>query len=298
MVETATLLCAFGGVFTLLGPWLDEMSKGYVKKYENILTEHIKTLLRVTMGKGNDSAFRIFLFLSASPGIVVFALLSGKIAAPLCFAAVSFAIMLPYAMLRVKLQFIRVESSREGEILITELLENYKIHYFNMQRAIEASAADMEEAPNCRRLLFHLSKGINSARSNEDLKRILDEFRLSINTSWSEILATNMYFALSSGIEVTNALADLAGSVEMARKINEYARRENNEAKLMLKYLAPICYALTAIGGIAFFDLSWKKFFTYQFQTTAGLTWFVLSVILYISGIIVFAYISRGKLDV
>lgn len=298
MVEIATLLCACGGVFTLLGPWLDEMSKGYVKKYENVLSEHIKTLLRVTLGKGNDSAFRIFLFLSVAPGIVVFALLSGKIAAPLCFAAVSFAVLLPYALLRVKLQFIRVESSREGEILITELLENYKIHYFNMQRAIEASAADMEEAPNSRRLLFHLSKGINSARSNEDLKRILDEFRLSINTSWSGILATNMYFALSSGIEVTNALADLAGSVEMARKINEYVRRENNEAKLMLKYLAPICYGLTAIGGIAFFNLSWKKFFVYQFQTTAGLTWFVLSVILYISGIIVFAYISRGKLDV
>ena len=298
MVETAILLCAFGGVFTLLLPWLEEMSKGYVKKYENVFAEHIKTLLRVTLGKGNDAALRMFFFLSASPGIVVFALLSGKIAAPLCFGAVGFALLLPYALLRVKLQFIRVESSREGEILITELLENYKIHYFNMQRAIEASVADMEEAPNSRRLLFHLSKGINSAGSNEDLKRILDEFRLSINTSWSGILAANMYFALSSGIEVTNALTDLAGSVEMARKINEYARRENNEAKLMLKYLAPICYGLTAIGGIAFFNLSWKKFFIYQFQTTAGLTWFVLSVILYISGIMLFAYLSRGKLDV
>ncbi len=298
MVETATLLCAFGGVFTLILPWLDEMSKGYVKKYESVFSEHIKTLLRVTLGKGNDATLRIFIFLSVLPGILIFALLSGKISAALCFGAVVFAIMLPYALLRMKLQFIRVESSREGEILITELLENYKINYFNMQRAIEASVADMEEAPNSRRLLFNLSKGINSAGSNEDLKRILAEFRLSINTSWSGILASNMYFALSSGIEVTNALADLAGSVEMARKINEYARRENNEAKLMLKYLAPICYALTAIGGIVFFDLSWKKFFIYQFQTTAGLTWFVLSVILYISGIIIFAYISRGKLDV
>lgn len=282
----------------MLWPWLDEMSRGYVKKYENVLAAHIKMLLRVTIGKGTDSTLRIFIFLSLAPGLVVFALLSGKIAAPLCFAAVSFAMLLPYALLRVKLQFIRVESSREGEILITELLENYKINYFNMQRAIEASAADIEEAPNSRRLLFHLSKGINSAGSNEDLKRILDEFRLSINTSWSGILASNMYFALASGIEVTNALADLAGSVEMARKINEYVRRENNEAKLMLKYLAPVCYGLTAIGGIAFFNLSWKKFFVYQFQTTAGLTWFVLSVILYISGIMVFAYISKGKLDV
>lgn len=298
MVETTALVCAFGGVFILIGPWLDEMSKGYVKKYENALTGHIKMLLRVTMGRGTDSAVRIFFFLTVIPGIIVFALLSGKIAALLCFVAVSFAMLLPYAALRVRLQFIRVESSREGEILITELLENYKINYFNMQRAIEVSIADMEEAPNCRRLLFNLSKGINSAGSNEDLKRILDEFRLSINTSWSGILAANMYFALASGIEVTNALTDLATSVEMARKINEYVRRENNEAKLMLKYLAPICYVLTVVGGIAFFNLSWKKFFVYQFQTQAGLTWFVMSVILYVSGIIAFAYISRGKLDI
>ena len=130
-----------------------------------------------------------------------------------------------------------------------------------------------------------------------ELKQILDEFRLSINTSWAGILAVNLYFALSSGIEVTHALADLARSVEMARKINEYVKRENNEAKLMLKYLAPICYLLTAAGGIFFFNLSWRKFLLYQFQTAAGLTWFVVSLILYISGVIVFTYISRGKLD-
>ena len=146
-------------------------------------------------------------------------------------------------------------------------------------------------------LLFNLSKGINSAGSNDELKQILDEFRLSINTSWAGILAVNLYFALSSGIEVTHALADLARSVEMARKINEYVKRENNEAKLMLKYLAPICYLLTAAGGIFFFNLSWRKFLLYQFQTAAGLTWFVVSLILYISGVIVFTYISRGKLD-
>lgn len=297
MVETGALLCALSGTLLLLMPWIDEISRGYVKKYENAFSQHIKTLLKVTTGNGDSRRMRIFLFLSAGAGSIVFALLSGRIGGFLCLTAAVFALLLPYALLRVKLRFIRVESSREGEILITELLENYKINYFNMQRAIEVSAAGMEEAPNCRRLLFNLSKGINSAGSNDELKRILDEFRLSINTSWAGILAVNLYFALSSGIEVTHALVDLARSVEMARKINEYVKRENNEAKLMLKYLAPICYALTAAGGIFFFNLSWKKFFQYQFQTAAGLTWFVVSLILYISGIIVFAYISRGKLD-
>ena len=31
MVETAALLCAFSGTLLLLMPWIDEISKGYVK---------------------------------------------------------------------------------------------------------------------------------------------------------------------------------------------------------------------------------------------------------------------------
>ncbi len=297
MVESIIWICALCGGLLLVMPWLDEMSKGYMRKYENAFEEHIKTLLRVTTGKGDERRMRKFLILSVAASLFAFLLLIGKVSNKLCFIAAAFALLLPYALLRVRLQYIQVESSREGEILITELLENYKINYCNMQRAIEATARDMEEAPNSRRLLFSLSKGINSAQSNEDLRRILDEFRLSINTSWAGILSVNMYFALSSGVEVTNALSDLSGSVAMARKVDEFASRENNEAKLMLKYLAPISYLLTVAGGILFFDLSWQKFILYQFQMATGLTWFVLSLMLYISGIVVYSYISRGKLD-
>ncbi len=298
MVEMIIWICALCGGLLLIMPWLDEMSKGYVRRYENALEEHLKTLISLTTGKDKDSSLRQFLILSLTAGLVAFVLLIGKVSNVLCLIATAFVTVLPYAALRVRLRFIQVESSREGEILITELLENYKINYCNMQRAIEVTAADLKEAPNSRRLLFSLSKGINSARSNEDLKRILDEFRLSINTSWAGILSVNMYFSLSSGMEVTHAMTDLSKSVAMARKVDEFVNRENNEAKLMLKYLAPISYLLTAVGGILFFNLSWKKFIIYQFRMSTGLTWFVISFLLYISGIVVYAYISRGKLDI
>ena len=42
MVETAALLCAFSGTLLLLMPWIDEISKGYVKKYENAFSQHIR----------------------------------------------------------------------------------------------------------------------------------------------------------------------------------------------------------------------------------------------------------------
>jgi hypothetical protein len=42
----------------------------------------------------------------------------------------------PGDALQLRLKKMRTESSREGEILITELLSSYKVCYFNMQNVL------------------------------------------------------------------------------------------------------------------------------------------------------------------
>lgn len=278
--------------------WICEWTGGKTEEYTSGIYEHINLLLRITVDRGGRQWVRAFICISALMGIIPLLLLNNRIAVYLTLIAGVFAASLPYALLRLRLQVMRVESSREGEILVTEIMENYKLQYFNMQRAIEVSAAEIEEAPNCKRLLVNLAKGIPAAGSQDDIRKLLDEFRLSVNTSWSNILAVNMYFALTGGMQVTNALHDLSDAIIMARKADEYLKRENNEAKLMLKYLAPISYVMTVAGGIFFFNLTWKKYIMYQFGTAAGLTWIVISLLLYISGILIYIYISHGKLDI
>lgn len=285
------------GVLIFIWDRLSEWSGGIAEEYAQKLYEHIKILIRITTGKSGKRWVRGFFAVSIIPAVVLLLILESRVDALLSLVTAAAAAGLPYALLRLRLQVLRVESSREGETLVTELLENYKLHYFNMQRAIEVSAAEIEEAPNCKRLLMNLAKGIQSAASYDEMRKLLDEFRLSINTSWANILAVNMYFALTSGMQVTHALHDLSEAIVMARKADEYLKRENNEAKLMLKYLAPICYVMTVFGGIFFFNLTWKKYFIYQFQTTAGLTWLVISALLYVVGVLLYLYISRGKLD-
>ena len=277
MIEIILFCGVCIGVLLVCERWLLELGGGRIEDGIDEFVTHIKVLIKVSIGKEGRRWLRIFFGLSIGLFVLTILLLSGRVSSMLALLSGLFLGTLPYIALRLKLKVLQVESSREGEILVTELLENYKIHYFNMQRAIEQCADGLEEAPNCRRLL--------------------DEFRFSINTSWANILAVNMYFALSGGLQVTYALTDLSSAVAMARRVDEYVKRENNEAKLMLKYLAPICYVLTIAGGIAFFGLTWKKFLYYQFQTSVGLTWFVISLLLYVSGIIVYFYISRGKLD-
>ena len=268
-------------------------SKGML---EGRLYDHICFLLQITLGMGTARSIRAFA--SASfilAGGTLFSLF-GKVPLPLSAGAAICTGLMPYRLLRLRLQKLRVNSSREGEILITELLENYKIEYFNMQQAIEKTASTIEDAPNSKRLLLNLAKGLNTAEKDR-IGNLLREFRLSINTSWGNILTTNMSFALTSGVEVTEALTDLADTIKQARRVNEFARRENNEAAMILKYLAPLTYLLTAAGGIKLFGITAEKFFYYQFETEAGLTWFTISIIIYAAGCLLNTCLSYAKLD-
>ena len=224
-------------------------------------------------------------------------LLGHRISLLLTLDAVMLAMLLPYAGLRLLLQRKRAAASREGELLLAELLENYKICYLNMRRAIEVSAQTIQEAPHAKRLLFSLSKGLNRGSSDAETETLLEEFRLSLHTSWGNILSANLWFALTQGTQVTAALQDLTETMMQARRVDEYAGRENHEASLILRYLAPICYVLTVLGGIFYFRLTPQMFFHYQFQTQIGLSWFVISLMLYAGGLLVYGFISRGRLD-
>lgn len=276
---------------------IEHRETAYGGTKEDALSHHLKTLLQLTLGIGSERGLRVFLVLCGTCGGLVILLLGHRISLLLTLDAVMLAMLLPYAGLRLLLQRKRAAASREGELLLAELLENYKICYLNMRRAIEVSAQTIQEAPHAKRLLFSLSKGLNRGSSDAETETLLEEFRLSLHTSWGNILSANLWFALTQGTQVTAALQDLTETMMQARRVDEYAGRENHEASLILRYLAPICYVLTVLGGIFYFRLTPQMFFHYQFQTQIGLSWFVVSLMLYAGGLLVYGFISRGRLD-
>lgn len=267
-------------------------------KEDITLTDTVVRLLNATLGLGTQITARIFIAVSLSAGIFTIFLLRYKTGTAIsCFAAL-FVFSAPFIALMCRLQSLRVEVSREGDVMITELMDNYKMNYFNMQQAIEVTALTIKEAPHARRLLFNLSKGLNTASTAGEIKELLNNFSFSIGTSWSSVFADNMYFALVSGIRVEEAMEDLIKTIEKARKIEEFAKRENNEGRLMLKYLAPCCYFLTVIAGIKYFGLSPQEFVNYQFKTEMGVTWFTIVILTYCTGIITRTLLSKGRLDI
>lgn len=261
------------------------------------MRKHIYILIKATMNTNSEKMVDVFFLFTGFITIVSFYLIYRKISLSIGILASGIFGAIPYIILRIRLQLIRVNSSKEGDILVGELLNNYKICYYNMKEAIEKTAITIENAPNSRRLLFDLSKGLNKTGSKEEIGELLNVMRYSIDTSWGNVLTSNIYFAEVLGIKVTSSLVDLMETITRSRQVMEHEKRENNEANLMLKYLAPICFLLTIIGACKFFGFTLKKFMIYQFTTTTGITWFLIVLIFYVIGIIINIFLTKTKMD-
>lgn len=257
----------------------------------------IEKLLKGTLGIETRAASYVFIAISIIISEAVMLILKGRIEVKLLVVICIFSSLLPLLLLLCRLKVLRIEASKEGEILLTELLDNYKINYYNMQQAIEVTALTIKEAPGSKRLLFNLSKGLNTAGNSAEIRLNLDEFEYGLGTSWASVAADNMYFALVSGIKVTAAMEDLVKTLSQARKVAEYSKRENNESLMILKYLVPGCFALTVLGATKYFGLSVEEYLRYQFLTTAGMNWFIISMLVYAAGLFLAFFLSKTKLD-
>ena len=268
------------------------------EKTGDALTEHLYMLLAVTMGAKSRSAVNLFSFICGLIGLASYLLCSLFLPLKTCLIVMVACIFMPYIFLRTKLQQIRVNISHEGETLVTEILNNYKIQHYNIREAVEQTALTITEAPHSKKMMFDLAKNLNTAASAEETKAALDLFKYSIGTSWANILASNIYFAQVEGTKITNSLTDLTDAIMKARKAVEMNRRENTEGLMILKWMVPIGFVLTIIGADKFFDIPFKEFCYYQFQSPTGLNWFLGLVGMYIASIVISIFLSKSKMDI
>jgi len=267
------------------------------KGSEDELLSKLNNMLYITLDMKGENAGYLFVVISLGIGLISFIFLSAAFNVRLGlfgFIAVS---IIPFVVVRTRLQNFRVDISREGESLVTELLNNYRIYHYNMREAIEKTAESIEEAPHSRKMLLSLAKGLTTARSNDESRNSIEQFRYSIDTSWGDMLASNIAFGHIDGIRVTEALKDLVDNITKARKALEQNKRENNESKIMLKVLFPAMCVLTYVGAVKFFGFTPSKFFHYQFGTSAGVGWSIGLVLVYIVSLLISAFLTRQKMD-
>ena len=205
--------------------------------------------------------------------------------------------ILPYVFLQVCLHEKRVERSKEGDLLVQELLNHYQIYDYNMQEAIARTAAALDGAPLGKRLYLELAKGLQNAVTKREVEAVLRKFRYAFHTAWGNVLASNIFFAHLYGIRVDASLKDLLACMTESRKSMEYGRRENHEARMMLLYLAPASYLLSVLFACRYFDFTLKKFLAYQFGTTLGMRWFLAIVGFYGFSLVIHKFFAKEKMD-
>lgn len=274
----------------------EDASDGENLGYEFL--DDLNKMIAVTLNVNNPNAAYVFVLVSMGLGALVFAVLSALFSSKLGVLGFLMGVIAPYGILKVRLQNFRVDISREGEIMITELLNNYRINYYNMREAIEKTALTIQEAPHSKKMLLQLTRDLTNAATVEDTKDAIEKFRYSLNTSWGDILATNITFGYVDGVKITNALVDLVDSIGRARKTMEQNNRENNESGILLKYLFPISYVLTYFGAIKFFGFTTEKFVYYQFKTESGMMWFMILVCVYIGSMAITSFLTKQKMDI
>ncbi len=91
--------------------------------------EKVRLVMNITLGMGRDRAVRLFFIVSGAMSLTCMVLLSGRVSLGINMLSSVTAAFLPYLMLRIRMEKMRIKSSGEGERMLQELMDSYKIYY-------------------------------------------------------------------------------------------------------------------------------------------------------------------------
>jgi len=205
--------------------------------------------------------------------------------------------LFPYGYLLLKLRTIRVEGSYEAEKLISELINQYKINYYNMVEAVEACIPYLKDCPYSQNIMFRLSLGLKQYKTEEELQEVLKEFTYSINTEWIKMLSNNIYLAVEDGFNVIVSMEDILNELRSAKADLEESKRLNSESFAMIKYMTLAFYLITLYIAVKYFDFTVKKFFQYQLFTSIGLKYLVAILFLTLINFVIMYAFKKQKFD-
>lgn len=317
VVETLLRFLIYGVI--LFGTWLTVSSiiKPIKRKKFNVkgnkrekgkIEKHIEILIATVLNNKSNIAVTSFYVVSAILGILTFLLLytakmnflkiyQVNLSKSTILLGCLFSMSIPYVILRAKLHTIRIESSYEGVAAITEIINQYKISNLNMKEAIEKASSRLKKQLYTQKALFRMATELSTYKTSEELKHIIDEFIFSIDTQWAVMLGNNIFLAIDEEDDVRESLDDILVDLKKLNILNEKNKQMNNEAFLIVKFVAPFSYLVTLYLLFNNFGFSWKKFVDYQLLYPMGLKFFILCILTIVSNYVVYILVRKPKND-
>ncbi|MCQ2551196.1 MAG: hypothetical protein MJ146_03280 [Clostridia bacterium] len=189
---------------------------------------------------------------------------------------------------------LRSTYNLEAQGVITELINSYKLYNHNMDEAINHAVSNMGDSPGCQKLFLNLSASLNQGKGEEGIKTLEEK----IGASWGQNLGEIIYSGHIMGLDVEKALLDLLDRVKRGKVMEEYSKRKNNEARIMIKWFTPLAYVATTLIAVKFFGISLSDFLHNQFQTAAGILWLFIMGIFYAMSLVTYYLLAKRGIDI
>jgi|GEM_PF-360418 len=222
------------------------------------------------------------LFVIGSAAVFIFSFLSLMKLYSIIFSLglAVFIATFPYWLLRIKLWSAQINSSYDGDYLVTSITNEYKQHYFNMKNAIEKCAIRNDTGSYSKRNLYRLSLAIKAYQSEEELDSAIAHFVYAYNTEWAVLLGLNIKMAVQRGINVSSGLEDILKKLKASKEQIEGSKRYNSEAFAMIRVLLIPLYLGSIYVAVKTFGFSIEKFLEYQFLNPVGLRMGIVTFLL------------------
>lgn len=295
----------FAGIYLLFFDWINYYPRLAVKELrrkhaqrESALLLHLEKIFNVISRKDNVKRdINLFIFISLAVFLVFFLLLmkQGFSISKIVISAVIG--LMPYCYIRTKLLTLRISGSFEGQILISEIVNQYKMNHFNIIEALDKSIGHLEKAPLSAKALLRMSLRLKTYQTEKELRKIIDDFVYALDTDWVKMLANNIYIAMVDKVTVTSGLEDLLRECKTINIALEEGKRMNSESFLMAKYLGPVMYIGLMWLAKDALDFDLGKIIKYQLFTSSGLTLFIALTAVTFINFIVINVLSRQKFD-
>lgn len=190
-------------------------------------------------------------------------------------------ILLPFAVLRLRLQILQAKSSHEAMIIVSEISNQYKIYNKNIMEAIDKTILNLPPEIFSKKILLRLSMELKQYRNDDELVEIIKRFSYAIGTSWANMLANSIYVAISDKFDISSSLEGILKHISIIENNIRYGKKLTNEGFILAKYFAPILYLIMLIVMNKMLSIKITDILIYQFRGE-GLEFFIVMVIVFI----------------
>ncbi|QIB69936.1 hypothetical protein Ami103574_11655 [Aminipila butyrica] len=259
----------------------------------SLLERHLDCIARTTLHVKGSYLLMVMVLVFISVGLVASRNLS------LHSAVVLGAIMAvtPYLILRIRFEGIRRRSSFEGEMLVSNFLNQYRIVNFNVYEALEKLLQESKNTKVSNPFVLKMLLELRNAGNQQDIRLAVRKFADVINTNWCRMFAYNIRLAAERGLNVSVAIEDILVQLRDARAIFEERKRLNSEAIRIVVYMIPLLYVFTVIISVKYIGMSLKEYIVNQLFTKEGILFFMVSGVMFLMNIAVMEIVSRQKFD-